>query len=207
MTDMNAPIPAGKPALVAVRGDARTVLAGMPDQSADCIVTCPPYSGKRDYGVAGQYGHEDTPAAYVETMRKVQRGAPRPRRRRHMLAQPRRLLLGPRRRGDREARLPRRAHHHSPRDRDTREEPARPPVAGRVRPAGRRLDPPQRDRVAQAQRDARIGTRPAQLPSRAAVPARQVARLLVRPRPDPRASQDREPARARYRSKPYPPAG
>jgi site-specific DNA-methyltransferase (cytosine-N4-specific) len=43
----------------------------MPDQSANCIVTSPPYWGKRNYGVAGQYGHEDTPAAYVNTMREV----------------------------------------------------------------------------------------------------------------------------------------
>src|SRR3984885_7084247 len=58
-------------------GDARAVLAGMPGQSADCIVTSPPYWGKRDYGVPGQYGHEDTPAAYVETMRDVFREARR----------------------------------------------------------------------------------------------------------------------------------
>ena len=58
-------------------GDARAVLAGMPDQSANCIVTSPPYWGKRDYGVAGQYGHEDTPTAYVDTMRDVFREARR----------------------------------------------------------------------------------------------------------------------------------
>jgi site-specific DNA-methyltransferase (cytosine-N4-specific) len=52
-------------------GDARSVLATMPDQSANCIVTSPPYWGKRDYGVAGQYGHEDSPASYVATMRDV----------------------------------------------------------------------------------------------------------------------------------------
>jgi DNA modification methylase len=52
-------------------GDARAVLAGMPDGSADCIVTSPPYWGKRDYGVAGQYGHESDPAAYVGTLRAV----------------------------------------------------------------------------------------------------------------------------------------
>jgi DNA modification methylase len=52
-------------------GDARAVLAGMPDQSANCIVTSPPYWGKRDYGVAGQYGHEATPRAYVDAMRGV----------------------------------------------------------------------------------------------------------------------------------------
>jgi hypothetical protein len=28
----------------------------MPADSADCIVTSPPYWAKRDYGVAGQYG-------------------------------------------------------------------------------------------------------------------------------------------------------
>jgi hypothetical protein len=46
-------------------GDARDVLAQMPDGSADCIVTSPPYWAKRDYGVRGQYGHEPGPAAYV----------------------------------------------------------------------------------------------------------------------------------------------
>ena len=50
-------------------GDAREVLSGMRGGSADCIVTSPPYWGKRDYGVAGQYGSEPDPAAYVETLR------------------------------------------------------------------------------------------------------------------------------------------
>jgi site-specific DNA-methyltransferase (cytosine-N4-specific) len=50
-------------------GDAREVLSGMPAGSADCIVTSPPYWGKRDYGVAGQYGSEPGPVAYVETLR------------------------------------------------------------------------------------------------------------------------------------------
>jgi site-specific DNA-methyltransferase (cytosine-N4-specific) len=58
-------------------GDARAVLARMPDGSANCIVTSPPYWGKRDYGVAGQYGHEDSPASYVATMRDVFREARR----------------------------------------------------------------------------------------------------------------------------------
>ena len=52
-------------------GDARDVLATMPAGSADCIVTSPPYWAKRDYGVAGQYGHEPSAAAYVETLRSV----------------------------------------------------------------------------------------------------------------------------------------
>src|SRR5580658_339433 len=58
-------------------GDARDVLAQMPDGSADCIVTSPPYWAKRDYGVRGQYGHEPGSAAYVETMRSVFREARR----------------------------------------------------------------------------------------------------------------------------------
>ena len=50
-------------------GDARDVLSEMAAGSADCMVTSPPYWGKRDYGVAGQYGHEPGPDAYVETLR------------------------------------------------------------------------------------------------------------------------------------------
>jgi DNA modification methylase len=49
-------------------GDAREVLAEMPDRSADCIVTSPPYWGKRDYGMARQYGREPDPASYVATL-------------------------------------------------------------------------------------------------------------------------------------------
>jgi DNA modification methylase len=58
-------------------GDACDVLAAMPAGSADCIVTSPPYWAKRDYGVAGQYGREPSPAAYVETLRTVFREARR----------------------------------------------------------------------------------------------------------------------------------
>src|SRR5580693_6336903 len=65
-----APSAEGQPWTLYV-GDARAILAGMPGQSVNCIVTSPPYWGKRNYGVVGQYGHEDTPAAYVNTMREV----------------------------------------------------------------------------------------------------------------------------------------
>ena len=58
-------------------GDAYDVLAAMPAGSADCIVTSPPYWAKRDFGVAGQYGREPSPAAYVETLRAVFREARR----------------------------------------------------------------------------------------------------------------------------------
>lgn len=52
-------------------GDALETLRTLPDGSVDCIVTSPPYYGLRDYGTPGQYGLEETPAAYVETLRKV----------------------------------------------------------------------------------------------------------------------------------------
>jgi DNA modification methylase len=52
-------------------GDACTVLTMLPDASVDCVVTSPPYWGLRDYGVAGQYGREDTLDAYVERLRAV----------------------------------------------------------------------------------------------------------------------------------------
>jgi DNA modification methylase len=58
-------------------GDARDVLATMPAESADCIVTSPPYWAKRDYQMAGQYGHEPNPEAYVATLRAVFREARR----------------------------------------------------------------------------------------------------------------------------------
>lgn len=52
-------------------GDALEVLRELPDEFVDCCVTSPPYFGLRDYGTAGQYGLEATPAQYVETMRQV----------------------------------------------------------------------------------------------------------------------------------------
>jgi DNA modification methylase len=52
-------------------GDSLEALRTLPAGSADCIVTSPPYYGLRDYGTPGQYGLEESPAAYVETMRAV----------------------------------------------------------------------------------------------------------------------------------------
>jgi DNA modification methylase len=78
MTGINNPVPlAGSQPWTMFVGDARAVLASMSDQSANCIVTSPPYWGKRDYGVVGQYGHENSPAAYVGTMREAFREARR----------------------------------------------------------------------------------------------------------------------------------
>jgi site-specific DNA-methyltransferase (cytosine-N4-specific) len=78
MTDINTQpgCPEDKPWTL-YAGDARNVLSGMPDGSANCIVTSPPYWGKRDYGVAGQYGHESSPQGYVDTLRGVFREARR----------------------------------------------------------------------------------------------------------------------------------
>src|SRR5262249_14485302 len=59
------------PAVTLQVGDARDVLATLPNGFADCIVTSPPYWAKRDYGVAGQYGHEPDPPAYMQTPRGV----------------------------------------------------------------------------------------------------------------------------------------
>ncbi|MEU7435677.1 site-specific DNA-methyltransferase [Streptomyces sioyaensis] len=52
-------------------GDAIEQMCTLPDGSVNCIVTSPPYYGLRNYGTAGQYGLEESPAAYVETMRQV----------------------------------------------------------------------------------------------------------------------------------------
>lgn len=60
-----------------LQGDCRDVLATLPDQSAHCIVTSPPYFGLRDYGVAGQIGLEETPDAYVAEIVAVFREARR----------------------------------------------------------------------------------------------------------------------------------
>lgn len=49
-------------------GDARAVLAALPDQSVQTCVTSPPYWGLRDYGVDGQIGLDATPEEYIETM-------------------------------------------------------------------------------------------------------------------------------------------
>lgn len=52
-------------------GDSLDVARTLETGSVDCIVTSPPYFGLRDYGSAGQYGLEESPAAYVETMRAL----------------------------------------------------------------------------------------------------------------------------------------
>lgn len=51
-----------------LEGDCRDVLRTMPEASAHCCVTSPPYFGLRDYGVDGQMGLEPTPDEYIAGM-------------------------------------------------------------------------------------------------------------------------------------------
>lgn len=58
--------------LTLLHGDARDILASMPDRSVDCIVTSPPYYGLRDYeGGSREIGHEITPSEYVSRLAGV----------------------------------------------------------------------------------------------------------------------------------------
>jgi DNA modification methylase len=52
-------------------GDCREVLASLPADSVDCVVTSPPYWGLRDYGSDGQLGLERTPEEYVANLVQV----------------------------------------------------------------------------------------------------------------------------------------
>jgi DNA modification methylase len=58
-------------------GDALTILKTLPEASAHCCITSPPYWRLRDYGVTGQIGLEKTPEEYVsmlvEVFREVRR--------------------------------------------------------------------------------------------------------------------------------------
>lgn len=60
-----------------LQGDAIARLRELPDESAHCCVTSPPYWGLRDYGAEGQIGLEETPAEYVarlvDVFREVRR--------------------------------------------------------------------------------------------------------------------------------------
>jgi DNA modification methylase len=50
------------------QGDAETELKRLSDQSVHCVITSPPYFSQRDYGVAGQIGHEASIDAYVRKL-------------------------------------------------------------------------------------------------------------------------------------------
>ena len=51
-------------------GDSKRVLPEIPDASVDCVVTSPPYWGKREYD-GGGIGQEPTTAEYMENLEQV----------------------------------------------------------------------------------------------------------------------------------------
>lgn len=53
------------------QGDALESLREIPDESAQCCVTSPPYFGLRDYGVDGQIGLEETLDVYIARLVEV----------------------------------------------------------------------------------------------------------------------------------------
>lgn len=54
-----------------MQGDARTRLAELPDESAHCIVTSPPYYLQRDYSTPNQIGNEDSLEEYIRNLETV----------------------------------------------------------------------------------------------------------------------------------------
>jgi DNA modification methylase len=58
------------PAPLLLEGDARVVLAALPGASIDCVMTSPPYWGKREYAQGG-IGLESDPRDYVRNLAAV----------------------------------------------------------------------------------------------------------------------------------------
>jgi site-specific DNA-methyltransferase (cytosine-N4-specific) len=54
-----------------LEGDARSVLAGLPDGIAQTVVTSPPYWSLRDYGITGQLGLEPNVHDFLEALADV----------------------------------------------------------------------------------------------------------------------------------------
>ena len=54
-----------------ITGNAFDVLKELPDCSADCCITSPPYLGLRDYGVNGQLGLENSVEAYINRLTDI----------------------------------------------------------------------------------------------------------------------------------------
>jgi site-specific DNA-methyltransferase (cytosine-N4-specific) len=57
------------------KGNAKAVLKNIDSSSVDCIVTSPPYYGKRDYGVKEQLGLESHPQTYINDLVAIFREA------------------------------------------------------------------------------------------------------------------------------------
>ncbi|MBX9123696.1 site-specific DNA-methyltransferase [Enterococcus sp. K18_3] len=49
-------------------GNSLEILNKFSNESIDCVVTSPPYYGLRDYGMAGQFGLEESPEEYIENL-------------------------------------------------------------------------------------------------------------------------------------------
>lgn len=56
------------PAWTLFQGDCLEVLKQLESNSVNCAVTSPPYFWQRDYGIAGQIGHEPTIDGYVQAL-------------------------------------------------------------------------------------------------------------------------------------------
>jgi len=56
---------------VLVTGDAAEVLAAMPEQCVQTVVTSPPYWSLRDYGIDGQIGLEESVDEYLKSLVRV----------------------------------------------------------------------------------------------------------------------------------------
>jgi len=59
------------PHITLYKGDSLKILSMMASESVDCIVTSPPYYGKRDYGVDGQLGLEEHPQIYINNLVEI----------------------------------------------------------------------------------------------------------------------------------------
>jgi DNA modification methylase len=68
---MNAPLVFLENRVTLYLGDVLAVLATLPEESVDCVVTSPPYWGLRDYGVEGQIGLEPTLGEHLDVMLAV----------------------------------------------------------------------------------------------------------------------------------------
>jgi DNA modification methylase len=51
-----------------VKSDALMGVQSLPDRLVQCCVTSPPYYRQRDYGMAGQWGQEESPDLYVDQL-------------------------------------------------------------------------------------------------------------------------------------------
>lgn len=51
-----------------LEGDALNILARLPDNSVQCVITSPPYWGLRDYAIEGQIGHEETLPQFINRL-------------------------------------------------------------------------------------------------------------------------------------------